>query len=109
MGLTRVSGDILQTPLNVGVVTATRIDGNVSGDINSTGVSTFSTLKVGASVNISSGIITATTFSGDGSRLVGVATTKNLTIGRRTTAATISVVGTGITLSLRSGIGTVNF
>ena len=48
MGLTRISGDVIQTPLNVGVVTATRIDSNV----NSTGVSTFSTIKVGTGVTI---------------------------------------------------------
>ena len=39
----------------------------------------------------------------------GIATTKNLTVGTRTTAVSISVVGTGMTVSLRSGIGTVNF
>ena len=42
MALTKVSGDVIQSTINVGVITATRIDGN----INSTGVSTFTTLKV---------------------------------------------------------------
>jgi hypothetical protein len=69
--------------------------------------------KVGGSILqdgiVVSGVVTATRFIGDGSDLTGISTTKNLTIGRRTTAATISIVGTGITLSLRSGIGTVNF
>jgi hypothetical protein len=100
MGLTRVSGDILQTPLNVGVVTATRIDGNVSGDINSTGVSTFSTLKVGASVNISSGIVTATTFSGSlTGNATGLSGTPNIVVGSITAASAVitgnvSVAGT---------------
>jgi cytoskeletal protein CcmA (bactofilin family) len=104
MGLTRVSGDILQTPLNVGVVTATRIDGNVSGDINSTGVSTFSTLKVGESVNISSGIITATTFSGNltgnvTGNATGLSGTPNIVVGSITAASAVitgnvSVAGT---------------
>ena len=104
MGLTRVSGDILQTPLNVGVVTATRIDGNVSGDINSTGVSTFSTLKVGASVNINSGIVTATTFSGNltgnvTGNATGLSGTPNITVGAITAASAVitgnvSVAGT---------------
>ena len=104
MGLTRVSGDILQTPLNVGVVTATRIDGNVSGDINSTGVSTFSTLKVGASVNISSGIVTATTFSGNltgnvTGNATGLSGTPNIVVGSITAASAVitgnvSVAGT---------------
>ena len=61
MALTKISGDVIQTPLNVGVVTASRIDGNV----NSTGVSTFSTIKVGTGITISGGIITATTFDGN--------------------------------------------
>ena len=86
MGLTKISGDVIQTPLNVGVVTATRIDGNVSGNVNSTGVSTFSTLKVGASVNISSGIVTATTFSGNltgnvTGNATGLSGTPNITVG----------------------------
>jgi cytoskeletal protein CcmA (bactofilin family) len=104
MGLTRVSGDILQTPLNVGVVTATRIDGNVSGDINSTGVSTFSTLKVGESVNISGGIVTATTFSGNltgnvTGNATGLSGTPNIVVGSITAASAVitgnvSVAGT---------------
>ena len=104
------TGTVTLQNLNVtGIVTATRIDSDVSGNVNSTGVSTFSTLKVGTGVTINSGIITAKSFSGDGSSLAGIVTSKNLTIGRRTTSATISVVGTGMTISLRSGVGTVNF
>ena len=104
MGLTRISGDVIQTPLNVGVVTATRIDGDVSGNVNSTGVSTFSTLKVGASVNISSGIVTATTFSGNlignvTGNATGLSGTPNITVGAITAASAIisgnvSVAGT---------------
>jgi len=108
MGLTRVSGDILQTPLNVGVVTATRIDGNISGDINSTGVSTFSTLKVGSSVDISGGIVTATTFSGNltgnvtgniSGNATGLTGTPNIVVGSITAASAVvtgnvSVAGT---------------
>jgi hypothetical protein len=104
MGLTRISGDVIQTPLNVGVVTATRIDGDVSGNVNSTGVSTFSTLKVGASVNISSGIVTATTFSGNltgnvTGNATGLSGTPNITVGSITAASAVitgnvSVAGT---------------
>ena len=61
MGLTRISGDVIQTPLNVGVVTVTSLTvgtgvtisggivtatsfiGNVTGNINSSGISTFIT------------------------------------------------------------------
>jgi hypothetical protein len=100
MALTKISGEVIQTPLNVGVVTATRIDGNVSGDINSTGVSTFSTLKVGESVNISSGIITATTFSGSlTGNATGLSGTPNIVVGSITAASAVitgnvSVAGT---------------
>jgi hypothetical protein len=104
MALTKISGEVIQTPLNVGVVTATRIDGNVSGDINSTGVSTFSTLKVGASVNISSGIVTATTFSGNltgnvTGNATGLSGTPNIVVGSITAASAVitgnvSVAGT---------------
>jgi hypothetical protein len=104
MGLTRISGDVIQTPLNVGVVTATRIDGDVSGNVNSTGVSTFSTLKVGASVNISSGIVTATTFSGNltgnvTGNATGLSGTPNITVGSITASSatitgSVSVAGT---------------
>ena len=104
MGLTRISGDVIQTPLNVGVVTATRIDGDVSGNVNSTGVSTFSTLKVGASVNISSGIVTATTFSGNltgnvTGNATGLSGTPNITVGAiiassAVISGSVSVAGT---------------
>ena len=56
-----------------------------------------------------SGVITATSFIGDGSNLTGIGVTRTLTIGTRTTAQEINLVGAGITLSLRSGIGTLNF
>ena len=65
MGLTRVSGEVIQGTINVGVVTATSFSGNLTGNVNSTGVSTFSTLKVGTGITISAGIVTATTFSGN--------------------------------------------
>ena len=104
MSLTKISGDVIQTPLNVGIVTATRIDGNVNGNVNSTGVSTFSTLKVGASVNISSGIVTATTFSGNltgnvTGNATGLSGTPNITVGAITASSAVisgnvSVAGT---------------
>lgn len=91
MALTKISGEIIQNPLSVGIVTIT------------------TSLNVGTAVTISSGSVSATAFFGNGSNLTGIATTKNLTVGTRTTSFSISVVGTGITLTLRSGIGTVNF
>jgi hypothetical protein len=48
------------------------LTGNVTGNINSIGISTFSTLKVGTGVTISGGIVTATSFVGP---LTGTAAT----------------------------------
>jgi len=97
MALTKVGGDVIQNPLNVGIITATRIDGNVSGDVNSTGVSTFTTLKVGTGVTISDGIVTATTFSGDLTGNVtgninssGISTLGNTVVGGGTTQLVVT-------------------
>lgn len=76
--------------------------------ITSSGISSISTLTVGAIITVA-GVVTAASFRGSGASLTGIVTTKNLTIGTRTTAATISVVGTGMTITRRSGIATVNF
>jgi len=65
-------------------------------------------LDVVGSVNVS-GVITATSFSGDGSNLTGIGVTRSLTIATRGGAFTTNAVGAGITLSLRSGIGTASF
>jgi len=104
MGLTRISGDVIQTPLNVGVVTATRIDGNVSGNVNSTGISTFTTLRVGTAVTISGGIVTATSFVGNitgnvTGNATGLSGTPNITVGNiiassATISGNVSVAGT---------------
>ena len=112
MSLTKISGEVIQGTINVGVVTATRIDGDVSGNVNSTGVSTFSTLKVGTGVTINSGIVTATTFSGNltgnvtgnltgnvTGNATGLSGTPNITVGAITASSAVisgnvSVAGT---------------
>ena len=112
MSLTKISGEVIQGTINVGVVTATRIDGDVSGNVNSTGVSTFSTLKVGTGVTINSGIVTATTFSGNVTgnitgnvtgnvtgNATGLSGTPNITVGAITASSAVisgnvSVAGT---------------
>lgn len=49
-----------------GIITATTFSGNVTGNINaSSGVSTFTELKVGTEITMSSDIVTATTFIGN--------------------------------------------
>jgi len=74
-------GSILAT----GIITATTFvgafTGNITGDVNSSGVGTFNSLKVGIGVTIGSGVVTATTFRGN---LIGdvtgtASTAQNLT------------------------------
>ena len=56
-----VSGNVNAT----GIVTANSFSGDLNGNVNATsGVSTFTELKVGTAITMSAGIITATTFSG---------------------------------------------
>ena len=99
-----VFGDVNVT----GIVTATTfsgalsgdVDGNIDGNVNaSSGVSTFTELKVGTAITMSAGIVTATTFDGN--------LTGNVTGGSVNAASGISTftelkVGTAITMS--SGI-----
>jgi len=74
-----------------GVITATTFSGNVTGDLNSSGVSTFTELKVGTAITMSVGIITATTFIGNlTGDVTGTATTAtNLADGANITTGTI--------------------
>ena len=70
------------------------VTGNVTGNLNSTGVSTVGTLKVGTGITASGGIITATTFDGNITGNV----TGNLNSTGVSTVGTLKV-GTGITAS----------
>ena len=100
-----------------GVVTATQFvgdkyTGSVTGNINSTGVSTFTDLKVGSNITATLGVITATTFSGNflgtlTGGVVGIATsarslvdTPDITVGTITateiTASTLNLPTAGI-------------
>lgn len=101
--------------------TALLVDGNArvtgiltvgTGSVTING--TNNTINVGSGLTLSSdgvvaNTVTATNFVGNGSGLVGINTTKTLTIGTRTNAASINLVGTAMTISLRSGIATLNF
>ncbi|MAO23699.1 MAG: hypothetical protein CMJ25_23370 [Phycisphaerae bacterium] len=74
-----------------GIITATTFSGNVTGDLNSSGVSTFTELKVGTAITMSAGIVTATTFIGNlTGNVTGIATTAtNLADGANITTGTI--------------------
>ena len=77
----------------------------VDGDNNRVGIgSTQPTEKLDVV-----GVVSATSFYGDGSNLQGVATSKQLTIGVRVGAAvTFEVVGSGFTVSGRSANITID-
>lgn len=93
MALTKISGDLVKvgTGLSVGVVTATTVQVGSATTIHTTGIDLGSGSINSHNIN-STGIITATSFFGDGSNLTGL--TKTLTIGVRTGAAlTTNITG----------------
>jgi hypothetical protein len=98
--------------ITTGTISDARLPNVITSDINSSGVSTFTTLKVGTAITMSSGIITATTFSGSVTGdLTGVASTatkletaRNFSVSGDILSQTISFDGTsnvalGVTLS----------
>jgi hypothetical protein len=80
---------ILTAPSFVGNLTG-NVLGNVYGNIESIGVSTFATLKVGTGVTISGGIVNSNSFVGN--------ITGNINSSGVSTFATLKV-GTGVTIS----------
>ena len=102
-----------------GVVTATqfvgdKFTGGVTGNINSTGVSTFTDLKVGSNITATLGVITATTFVGSltgtvTGDVVGIATTARGLIGSpNLTVGTVSASEiTANSVNLTSGVGII--
>ena len=102
-----------------GVVTATQFVGDkftgaVTGNINSTGVSTFTDLKVGSNITATLGVITATTFVGSVTGtvtgdVVGIATTARGLIGSpNITVGTVSASQiTANSVNLTSGVGII--
>jgi hypothetical protein len=80
---------IITAPSFVGNLTG-NVLGNVYGDIESIGVSTFSTIKVGTGVTISSGTINSNSFVGN--------LTGNINSSGVSTFSTLQV-GTGVTIS----------
>ena len=102
-----------------GVVTATqfvgdKFTGGVTGNINSTGVSTFTDLKVGSNITATLGVITATTFVGSltgtvTGDVVGIATTARGLIGSpNITVGTVSASEiTANSVNLTSGVGII--
>lgn len=100
-------------PSNVsisGIVTAQdRFVGNITGNVNSSGVSTFTTLRVGTDVVINSGIITAINLVGNVTGIASTARsltgTPDITVGRVDASSIISgSVNSGFSTS---GISTV--
>jgi len=98
--------------ITTGTISDARLPNVITSDIDSSGISTFTTLKVGTAITMSSGIITATTFSGSVTGdLTGVASTatkletaRNFSVSGDVLSHTVSFDGTsnvalGVTLS----------
>ena len=67
------------SPIEAGITTITGIGTeNVTSDTLVAGIATITTLKVGTAITASNGIVTATSFVGDGSNLTGIAITANV-------------------------------
>lgn len=106
--------------LNVGVVTANfvygSVIGNLDGNVNATtGVSTFTTLTVGTGVTISGGIVTATSFHGDGANLTNTGAalqagsgTQNILLTSLTTGIVTSASIDSTTLQWNHNTNTLN-
>ena len=72
-GSINISGEITANVINqtvTGVTTFT--DATFTNGFNVTGVVTATQVNVGTAVTISAGVVTATSFSGDGSSLTGI-------------------------------------
>jgi len=98
MALTKVSGDIIQNPLNVGIVTATSVIIGSGVTITSSGILA------------SAGVITATSFVGDGSNLTGVSgfatalsATQTSPLNQIFKTAKTLTIGAGISVSVEVG------
>lgn len=98
--------------ITTGTISDARLPNVITSDINSSGVSTFTTLKVGTGITMFGGIITATTFDGSFTGdLTGVASTatklensRDFSVSGDILSQTISFDGTanvalGVTLS----------
>ena len=118
-GLNLGSGNIISHNISsTGIITATsfsgNITGNLTGDINSTGVSTFSTIKVGTAVTISGGIVSATSFYGDGTNLTNTGSTLSAASGSQRivltgqTSGTMTASATDSTLTFAQSTGTLS-
>jgi len=74
MALTKISGDVLQQPINIGVATVTSVNVGSAVTINSSGINV-------------TGVVTATTFSGNATSATlatnaqGLTGTPNITVG----------------------------
>ena len=82
-----------------GIITATTFSGNLTGDLNSSGISTFTELKVGTAITMSAGIVTATTFIGNLTGDVTGDVTGNVNASSGVSTFTDLKVGTAITMS----------
>ena len=90
LSVDKITGNVNTT----GIITAPsfvgNLTGNITGNINSSGVSTFTTLKVGTGVTITDGIVNSNSFVGN--------LTGNINSSGVSTFTTLKV-GTGVTIT----------
>ena len=67
-----ITGEITATVLNQNVTGVTTFSDVDATGVNVSGVVTVTQVNVGTAITISAGVITATSFSGDGSGLSGI-------------------------------------
>jgi len=89
MALTKISGGVIQQPIDVGIITAS--SGDFSGILTASLISA-TTATFSSNVNIS-GVVTANSFIGDGSGLTGV-TASGSGINIKDSGATVGVAAT---------------
>ena len=97
MGLTKVSGDILDTNLDLGTIEVTTIQVGSATTIHTTGIDLGSGNITSHNIN-STGVITATSFVGP---ITGNVTATTVAIGTDNPGAKLHVQGTGAEIWLR--------
>jgi len=118
MALTKISGEVIQSGINIGIVTATQVNVGSAVTIHSGGFSVggsdlHSTGITVRNVN-STGVITATSFVGDGTNLTNTGSTLSAASGSQRvvltgqTSGTMTASATSSSLSFNASTGTLS-
>jgi len=118
MALTKISGEVIQTPLNVGVVTASEINVGSAVTIHSGGFQVGSSDLHSGGLTVQNlnaiGVITATSFIGDGTNLTNTGSTLSAASGSQRvvltgqTSGTMTASATSSSLTFNASTGTLS-